>query len=163
MATTQQDAFFQALAHTCAETRRCFDRSVGMSQTRRQLLTVLADEGELRHAALQRHLRVDGAAVTRLVKDLELRGAVVRRLDPRDNRFTLASLTESGAELVGELRSAHRQFQARLLRGISPDEQEAVKQILERLGANIREVQRQTSQVEDRTSNLQRQDEHHVE
>jgi MarR family transcriptional regulator for hemolysin len=134
------DAFFQILALTCGETRRGFDRHVGMSQPRRQLLAVLAEEGEVSHAVLSKCLGVDGAAVTRLVKGLESQGAVVRRLDPRDNRFTLASLTAAGEELVSELRSAHEHFEARLLAGISQHDQEIVMRVLEHVRSNIGQV-----------------------
>jgi DNA-binding MarR family transcriptional regulator len=136
-----QDTFFQVLALTCAETRRCFDRHVGMSQLQRQLLAILSDEHEVSHAALAKRLGSDGAAVTRLVKSLESQGAVSRRLDPDDNRFTLASLTEAGENLVADLQSAHQQYQARLLAGISQDEQEAVVHILEEIRRNIELVQ----------------------
>jgi MarR family transcriptional regulator for hemolysin len=131
------DAFFQVLTLTCGETRRGFDRHVGMSQPRRQLLAVLAEEREISHAALVKRLGVDGAAVTRLVKSLESQGAVARRLDPRDNRFTLASLTAAGEELVADLRSAHQRYEARLLAGISQDEMETVIDVLERIRTNI--------------------------
>jgi DNA-binding MarR family transcriptional regulator len=145
MAPTSQDEFFQVLAHACSESRRCFDRYVGMSQVRRQLLALLAEEREVSHAALAQHLGVDGAAVTRLVKSLESQGAVSRRLDPHDNRFTLASLTEAGEELVAGLRSAHQQYQARLLAGVSRDEQEAVVRVLQRVRDNIQQVQQQAA------------------
>jgi DNA-binding MarR family transcriptional regulator len=135
------DTFFQVLTLTCVETRRCFDRHVGMSQVRRQLLTVLADEGEVSHAALAKRLGVDGAAVTRLVKGLESQGVVSRRLDPQDNRFTLASLTEAGHDLVARLQSGHRQYQELLLAGIGEDEQEAVVAVLERVRRNIEQIQ----------------------
>ena len=141
-----QDMFFQVLALTCTETRRCFDRHVGMSQVRRQLLAALAEEREVSHAALAKRLGVDGAAVTRLVKSLESQGAVSRRLDPDDNRFTLASLTEAGEELVLDLRSAHRQYQAHLLAGINQVEQEAVVRVLERIRRNIEQVQQVTAE-----------------
>jgi DNA-binding MarR family transcriptional regulator len=135
------DTFFQVLALTCVETRRSFDRQVGMSQVRRQLLTVLADEGEVSHATLAKRLGVDGAAVTRLVKSLESQGVVSRRLDPQDNRFTLASLTEAGHDLVARLQSAHRHYQELLLAGIGQDEQESVVAVLERVRRNIEQVQ----------------------
>ena len=141
-----QDMFFQVLALTCTETRRCFDRHVGMSQARRQLLAVLAEEREVSHAALAKRLGVDGAAVTRLVKSLESQGAVSRRLDPDDNRFTLASLTEAGEDLVADLHSAHQQYQAHLLAGINQVEQEAVVRVLERVRRNIEQVQQITSE-----------------
>ena len=67
-----------------------------MSQTRRQLLALLSQIGEVSHATLQQQLAVDGATVTRLVKQFESAGVLSRRLDPQDNRYTLVSLTTSG-------------------------------------------------------------------
>jgi MarR family transcriptional regulator for hemolysin len=139
--STTQDSFFQILALTCTETRRCFDRYVGMSQVRRQLLAVLADEHEVSHAALAKDLGVDGATVTRLVKSLESGGTVRRRLDPDDNRYTLASLTGAGEKLVADLRAAHRRYQASLLARISEDEQDVVVRVLERVRRNIEQVE----------------------
>jgi DNA-binding MarR family transcriptional regulator len=150
VAPASQDMFFQILALTCTETRQCFDRHVGMSQVRRQLLSVLADEREVSHAALAKRLGVDGAAVTRLVKSLESQGAVSRRLDPDDNRFTLASLTEAGEDLVAELRSAHQQYQAHLLAGINQVEQDGVVRVLERVRRNIEQVQQLTAEEHSR-------------
>jgi MarR family transcriptional regulator for hemolysin len=146
VAPASQNTFFQVLALTCTETRRRFDRHVGMSQVRRQLLALLGDEHEVSHAALAKRLGVDGAAVTRLVKNLESQGAVSRRLDPDDNRFTLASLTEAGEALVADLQSAHQQYQERLLAGISQDEQEAVVRVLERVRHNIEQAHQLTAE-----------------
>jgi DNA-binding MarR family transcriptional regulator len=134
----QQEALFRQLAAACSESRRSFDRRVGRSQAQRQLLALLREQGELSHAELQRQLGVDGATVTRLVKRLESEGTVARRLDPGDNRFTLASLTSAGEALVAGLHAAHRAFQDRLLAGVDERDQETVVHVLERLRANIR-------------------------
>jgi DNA-binding MarR family transcriptional regulator len=139
--TPSRDKFFAQLAVACTEVRRSFDRQTGMSQTRRQLLMILHEQGEVSHAALNRQLGIDGATVTRLVKQLESDGLVARRLDPADNRFTLASLTPAAEELVAELRAAHRIFQERLLADIDPGQQETVIEVLETVHANIRALQ----------------------
>jgi DNA-binding MarR family transcriptional regulator len=140
MAPPLAETLFLELAAACTETRRCFDRYVGMTQAQRQLLAVLQAEHETTHAALQHHLGVDGAAVTRLVKRLETDGAVARRLDPDDNRYTLASLTPAGATLVAEVTAAHRRFQSRLLAGIDRADQEVVVRVLGQVRANVRAV-----------------------
>jgi DNA-binding MarR family transcriptional regulator len=139
--TPSRDMFFAQLAVACTEVRRGFDRQTGMSQTRRQLLMILHEQGEVSHAAINRQLGIDGAAVTRLVKQLESDGLVARRLDPADNRFTLASLTPAADELVAELRAAHRSFQQRLLAGIDPGRQESVISVLETVLANLRALE----------------------
>lgn len=137
MAERVADTLFQELAFVCAESRRAFGRHVGMNETRRQLLTLLANQGETSHAELQGILGVDGAAITRLVKSLEVDGTVRRRLNPDDNRYMLASLTPAGEGVVAELRAAHREFQARLLRGIGRDDQAHVLDVLQRLRTNL--------------------------
>lgn len=137
MPSSTHDTFFRVLTSACAETRRGFDRQVGLSQPQRQLLTLLAAEREIRHATIRKQLGIDGAAVTHLVKGLESRGIVRRRLDPHDNRFTLASLTEAGNDLAGDLQTAHRQFQRQLLTGVDRGDLETTTAVLERLRANV--------------------------
>ena len=111
-----------------------------MSQTRRQLLALLSKIGETSHSALQQQLAVDGATITRLVKQFESAGVLSRQLDPQDNRYTLVSLTVSGHKIAAGLSAAHRQFQARLLVGITREEQEIMIRVLEQLRANVRSV-----------------------
>ena len=141
-----EDTFFQHLASVCSESRQAFDQHVGLSQLRRQLLTLLSEIGEISHAALQQHLAVDGATITRLVKQFESEGMLSRRLDPQDNRYTLVSLTASGQHMIAGLSAAHRLFQARLLAGIPKEEQEMALRVLERVRANIRALQDESQQ-----------------
>ena len=141
-----EDTFFQQLASVCSESRQAFDQHVGMSQLRRQLLALLSQIGETSHAALQQQLAVDGATITRLVKQFEAAGVLCRRLDPQDNRYTLVSLTVSGQQIVAGLSAEHRLFQARLLAGIPKEDQEMVLRVLERLHANIRALQDESQQ-----------------
>ena len=133
-----EDTLFRQLASACSESRQAFDQHIGMSQLRRQLLTLLSEIGEISHAALQQQLDVDVATITRLVKQFESEGVLSRRLDPQDNRYTLVSLTASGHTIVAGLRAAHHAFQTRLLDGISKEEQEVMVRFLEQLRTNIR-------------------------
>jgi DNA-binding MarR family transcriptional regulator len=130
------DEFFRQLAAACAETRQAFDRFSGMSQPRRLLLALLAQEGELRHADVQRRLGLDGATITRLVKEFERARVLTRRLDPQDNRYTLVAATVEGRRLIADLAEAHRHFQGQLLAGIPREEQAAVIRALAALRAN---------------------------
>jgi DNA-binding MarR family transcriptional regulator len=141
-----EDTFFQHLASVCSESRQAFDQHVGMSQPRRHLLNLLSQSGEISHAALQRHLAVDGATITRLVKQFESEGMLSRRLDPQDNRYTLVSLTAFGRHSVAGLGEAHRLFQARLLAGIPKEEQEIALRVLQHVRANIRTLQDESQQ-----------------
>jgi len=135
----EQNLFYQ-LASVCAEARQTFIQRLGMSQARYHLLALLAEKGEIRHAALQQYLLLDGATITRLVKQFEAEGLVCRRLDPQDNRYTLAALTDGGWHVMAEIGEAHRIFVTRLLEGILNDEQEVTVRVLKQVHANIRLV-----------------------
>jgi DNA-binding MarR family transcriptional regulator len=75
--------------------------------------------------------------VTRLVKDLEAEGLVGRRLDPTDNRYTLAGLTRAGERVAADLERAHQVYQERLLDGVGAQEQAIVLRVLRRVRANM--------------------------
>lgn len=131
------ETLFQELARASAEARRSFGLLTATSERRRQLMLLLYQDGEVSHATLQRQLDVDGATVTRLVKQIEAEGSIARRLDPADNRFTLVSLTDSGRELAAELFESRRRFQRNLLAGVGREEQKTVIRVLEQVRRNI--------------------------
>jgi DNA-binding MarR family transcriptional regulator len=143
-----EDRLFQQLVSACSEAKQTFAQHLGMSQARWQLLMLLDRHGESSHAALQQHLLLDGATITRLVKQFEAQGAVRRRLDPQNNRYTLVSLTPSGHVIAAEIRATHSEFQRQLLNGIAKEEQEVMLQALERLRTNIRLLQQEGQEHE---------------
>ncbi|NUW42279.1 MarR family winged helix-turn-helix transcriptional regulator [Nonomuraea rhodomycinica] len=135
---TPEDVFFRELTGAYAEVRQAFADHVGMSRPRLQILMRLWRHGETSHSDLRQVLGLDGASVTRLVKGFEADGLVARRLDPRDNRYTLARLTPAGERTAAGLADAHRLYQARLLDGVPPRDRETVLRVLARLRANVR-------------------------
>jgi len=143
-----EDRLFQQLAFACSEAKQTFAQQLGMSQARWQLLMLLERHGEISHATLQQQLSLDGATITRLVKQFEAEGTVRRRLDPQNNRYTLVSLTAAGQRIVAGLRETHRAFQTRLLDGISRQDQEILVRAIERLRTNIRNMRGSSSEGE---------------
>ncbi|MFI7225868.1 MarR family winged helix-turn-helix transcriptional regulator [Nonomuraea angiospora] len=134
---TSEDTFFRELGGACAELRQAFARHVGMSPHRVQLLVRLRRDGETSHSDLRRTLGIDGASVTRLVKEFEAEGLVGRRLDPADNRYTLAALTPAGERVAADLERSHQTYQERLLDGVTPQQQETVLGVLRRIRTNM--------------------------
>jgi DNA-binding MarR family transcriptional regulator len=137
---TSEDRFFAGLGDACAELRQSFAAQVGMSAPGLRVLMMLWRNGETSHSELRRVLALDGASVTRLIKAFETDGLVGRRLDPGDNRYTLARLTAAGERVVAELDRAHQTYQERLLAGVSAHEQKIVLRVLERLRGNAADV-----------------------
>lgn len=151
--TELENSLFQQIAYVCVETKQAFTRYIGMSQSRTQLLTFVSRTGDISHAMLQQELSLDGATVTRLVKQFEAEGILTRRLDPQDNRYTLVSLTPAGKQLMEGLTAAHSDFQTRLLEGINQDEQKVMIDILSRLRSNLQTVEQEAASVDKKKEN----------
>ena len=90
--------------------------------SRLRLLAYMYGNGELSQADIQRHLEVDGATVTRQVKQLQAEGLLQRRVDPKDNRFTLVTLTEAGQGMVETLIGRGQEFQQLAIQNIEPEQ-----------------------------------------
>jgi DNA-binding MarR family transcriptional regulator len=134
---TPEDGFFLELATTFGNLRQAFALHVGISRPRLQVLMRLWRAGETSHSDLRHLLSLDGASVTRLIKEFEAEGLITRRIDPGDNRYTLARLTPAGEQAAAELARVHQTYQERLLDGVAAHEREAVLRILRRLDTNI--------------------------
>src|SRR5690349_10766881 len=88
--------FITLLRHLYRDAMRITEQQTGMSQTRLELMHDLSHADEMSQAELQQRLGVEGAVITRIIKQLEAMGLVTRRADPQDNRYTLVSLSAEG-------------------------------------------------------------------
>ena len=126
----------QLIAHAYHALVPPFERHVGMSRARWQILATLRREGEISQSGLQQQLQVDGAAITRQVKQLEEAGLVFRRADPHDNRFTLVTLAPAGETLAATMDEQRITFQELLTAGISEGDMAVLRQCLRRIREN---------------------------
>ncbi len=117
--------------------RAAFHRRVGISATKLAVLGNLFASGELSQAELQRRMIIDGAAVTRQVKQLESEGLISRRDDPTDNRYTLVIITAEGAKRLHETARKVREFAAASLEGIDPEELACMRRAMARMRGNL--------------------------
>lgn len=61
---------------------------------------------------------------------MEASGLLSRRVDPRDNRFTLVSLTPTGQQVFQEMMVFSREFEARLVKGLNNEEEVNIRRAL---------------------------------
>lgn len=71
--------------------------------------------------------------VTQLVDRLEADGLVARESDPLDKRCRRAVITDLGRRMREEGARVHRDAEAQLFAGISPDERERLGEIIDKL------------------------------
>ena len=89
-----------------------FPRIVGVSASRLALIRLLAIElpRETGTMEIARRLKINAAAVTRLVKELEEQKWVQRRGNPKDGRRTSVSLTAQGRRAFRRIHERLHEF-----------------------------------------------------
>jgi len=113
------------------------DRRIGMPRAQAHVLGHVAAAGEIGQTDLQRRLGVDGAAITRQVKQLEAAGLVSRRPDPADNRVTLVALTPYGRERMAAVAARAAAFVRDCMAGIPSEDIAAAARVLTRMRQNV--------------------------
>jgi DNA-binding MarR family transcriptional regulator len=134
--------FVVELNHLYRDVSWIIEQQTGMSQPRLQILHELFHAGELSQAELQERLGVEGAVITRIVKQLEAAGLVSRRADPRDNRFTLVALSAEARRLqsADDTMKFKETFGAQLLEGLDEDERTQLLRAIKRIQENVEAI-----------------------
>jgi DNA-binding MarR family transcriptional regulator len=125
------------LTHLYRDMSRAISQHTGMSFSRLLLLHELMHEGEVSQSELQKSLGMEGALVTRFVKQMETGGLVSRRVDPKDNRYTLVSLTQKGKLELGKAGSIREESETQLLDGLTEKDKVVMVRALKRIQENI--------------------------
>jgi DNA-binding MarR family transcriptional regulator len=118
-----------------------FTREVGMPVSRLALLRLLAISypNEIGIMDMARHLGINAAAVTRQVKQLEIKHLVSRLSDSKDGRRNSVKLSSEGVQLFEHIHKRGHAFEARLYKSISPDELAAAIRVLSQVRSAIEE------------------------
>jgi DNA-binding MarR family transcriptional regulator len=103
------------------------DESLGLNPNQLSAMSVLLNSGDQLMGELAAHERVRPPSMTRIVNSLEARGFVTRRLDPRDHRQCLVSLTDSGRQVLLANRRRRDQWLAVRIAGLDPAEREVLR------------------------------------
>ena len=83
------------------------------------------------------HLFLTSATVTALVDRLEERGFLLRDRDKEDRRVIRLRITQEGKDVLEESLKTRRELFATYLEGLDAGEREQLKELLEKLFANI--------------------------
>ncbi len=106
------------------------------------VLEALLHLGPLSQKALCQKLLRSGSNVTTVVDNLEREGFVTRRRDEADRRLVTVALTRAGDKLIARVFPLHAADIARLLSGLSGEEQDALGALAKKLGKSLDEGSR---------------------
>ena len=117
-----------------------FEACIGISQSRLELLALLYYVDEISQSDLQKKVNIDGAAITRHVKQLDAKGIVLRRKKPEDNRITLVRLSEQGRERIEFSKKEKERFMKEMLVNISVEERKILIHVLSQMQKNVENI-----------------------
>jgi MarR family transcriptional regulator, transcriptional regulator for hemolysin len=100
------------------------------------VLLALTINREANQRELAEFVGIRGATLTHHLNAMESAGLVVRSRDPGNRRSHLVRSTPSGDEMFLRLREAATAFDKRLRRGLSANEVDTLRWLLERISQN---------------------------
>ena len=128
-----EQLFLPQLTALHSRTNAAFGRVVGMHLSRFRILFLLHLLGESSPGTLLKWSAADPAALTRIMKDFEADGLLVRRPDPADARARLVALTEAGAARIQQLLPLRERFISDVLGALTPEEVRALTSLMRRV------------------------------
>jgi len=118
-----------------------FESCLGSSPSRIEILQQLYHNEEISQKELQQRVKIDNAAVTRHLKQLEAASMIVRRKKAEDNRITLVELTEAGRNAIKESLQEKEQFIAQTFKDFTEEELQTFLKMLSKIGSNVASVE----------------------
>jgi DNA-binding MarR family transcriptional regulator len=110
-------------------------RPLGLDARQAAMLRHVASIEGRSQQALATALRIPASRVVALVDDLEHRGLLERRPDPRDRRVRALHLTQKGKRLLARVMELSEEHEAELSAGLRPAERRQLVDLLRRLAA----------------------------
>lgn len=118
-----------------------FEKGLGISLTRYQLLTNLLDQAPCSQQDLQEKLCIDRAAITRHLKILEDKGYIQRERNPENQRGMLVQPTQYAVnELQVRPPAHHLAVKAAMESILSDREEEQLSNLLEKLVSGLQHL-----------------------
>lgn len=122
------------LAETVSQSlARFYESRFGIAIPEWRVVATLGQYSKMTAKDIGAHSRMHKTKVSRAVASLETKGLVERRPNIEDMRESFLELTPKGRRVYAELTPDALAFSRALVASLSPEEQEALERILERL------------------------------
>ena len=119
-----------------------FEKQLGISLTRYQILQFLLQQSSCNQIAVQEKLQIDQAALTRHFKILESEGYVSRKRNPANQREVLVELTqEAKNQLLVNPPQRHLKVKEQMERILSTAEQKELTTLLMKLVSGLEKIE----------------------
>lgn len=114
--------------------------SLGLYRGQPPVLRALWDQEGLAQTEIARHLQVQAATMTKMLKRMEKAGFVERRPDPEDQRVSRVYLTEAGRAVRADVQQVWHTLEEEAFAGFTPEEQALLRRFFLQIRDNLRRV-----------------------
>lgn len=135
--------FLEALTKVSRKIRTAFNQQVtahGLTYPRARALLRLARKQNMPQSELACELELEQATMVRLLDRMEENGLIERHADAGDRRVKLIVLTPRGEEQAVLVKTIGENLRAQVFTGIDPQELRTAVALLERIAANVAEM-----------------------
>ncbi|WLR51851.1 MarR family transcriptional regulator [Bacillus tianshenii] len=108
-------------------------KQYGLYHSQWAILHCLKKFGPMSQTAIWQYLNVEAPTVTRTVKRLEETGWVLRK-SGADKRERVVALTDKAVEALPEVEAAVREFEGKMVRSLSDEQQDTLLILLRMIG-----------------------------
>jgi DNA-binding MarR family transcriptional regulator len=134
----------KTLLHILMHNGRLLERAIelelmptGLHHGQGRLLQAIAASGEITQADLARQMDIRPATVTNMLKPLEEKNLIRRKIDPQTNRAMVVSLTSAGEQACEQVQAAWERVEARISKTISKTNRDGLFQGLEKVRSTL--------------------------
>ena len=113
------------------------DAETGLTVAEARTLAFVEHYSGARQSVLAEKLGVEPMTVSGSLDRLETAGYVMREADPTDRRAKRVVLTEAAAPVLDQIHAVALRLRAQAFAGLTPDEVDAVFDLLERMQQNL--------------------------
>ncbi|MGT2710937.1 MarR family winged helix-turn-helix transcriptional regulator [Streptococcus oriscaviae] len=118
-----------------------FEKQLGISLTRYQLLTILLDDAPCSQHVLEEKLQIDRAAITRHLKILEEEGYISRQRNPRNQReMEVVPTSKAISDMVSHPQEQHLLVRKAMEAILTEEEGAILSQLLEKLQVGVQNL-----------------------
>jgi DNA-binding MarR family transcriptional regulator len=114
--------------------------SLGLYRGQPPVLRALWGREGLTQTEIARHLQVQPATMTKMLKRMEKAGFVERRPDPEDQRVSRVYLTEAGRTVRADVQQVWRTLEEEAFAGFTPEEQALLRRFFLQIRDNLMRV-----------------------
>jgi len=86
---------------------------------------------------IEEAFELKGSSITSLLQGLQRKNFIARRPDPDDERRKIVTVLPKAEELMSDFENVFHEIDERMMRGITPEQQQLVAQALEQMVRNL--------------------------